>query len=67
MTDQPYSQNTAYALLLSGLAAFLVALGSELLKAHTWAELTTPSAIGTLIIQLGGVGVAVFGALKRQP
>jgi hypothetical protein len=58
------NQNQARVLLLSGLATFAVSFGGELMKAHEWAEVMTPGFVGITLIQLGGVGVAVWGALK---
>jgi hypothetical protein len=57
-------QSTAGTLLGAGLAAFLMAFGTELMTAHEWAEVTTPTMVGKTLIQLGGVGMAIFGALR---
>lgn len=58
------NQNTARTMLLAGLATFLIALGTEITTAHAWADLAHPSFVGKVLIQLGGVGTAVWGALR---
>jgi hypothetical protein len=64
-THQPeMSQATAWTFLGAGLGAFLMAFGTELASAHQWAEVMTPAFVGKALVQIGGVGVAIFGALK---
>lgn len=58
------NQNAARTLLLAGLATFLVSLGAEISSAHGWSELAQTAFVGKMIMQLGGVGTAIWGALK---
>jgi len=61
------NQNAAKMLIGAGLGAFLVGFGTELITAHTWADVMTPAFVGKALIQIGGVCTAVFGALKIRP
>jgi hypothetical protein len=63
--DLTVNQNTAHALLLAGLATFLVALGAEVTTAHAWSEILEPKFVGKILMELGGVGTAVWGALNK--
>lgn len=58
------NQNTAWGLVLGGVAAFLVGFGTELTTAHSWTEIATPAFVGKALIQVGGVGTAIFGAIR---
>jgi hypothetical protein len=61
------SQNTAHAMFFAGLFTFILGFGTELSTAHSFAEVWTPSFVGRSLVQLGGVGTALFGALKMRP
>ena len=61
------NQGAASTLLYVGLAAFLIGFGADLSSAEHWGVVVTPKFAGRALVQLGGVGVAIFGALKREP
>ena len=60
-------QDTAWTLVVTGIALFLVGFGNDLKEAHSWADVWTPDFIGTTLVQFGGVLIAVFGAKKLRP
>jgi len=68
VTGKPsMNQNAANGMLYAGLAAFLIGFGADLSSADHWGMVLTPHFAGKALVQLGGVGVAIFGALKREP
>ena len=68
VTGKPkMNQNAASGMLYAGLAAFLIGFGADLSSAEHWGMVFSPHFIGKALVQLGGVGVAIFGALKREP
>jgi hypothetical protein len=48
------------------IAGLLIAVGAEVAKVGGWGEALTPLFVGTLMVQIGGVGAAVWGAIKYQ-
>lgn len=57
------NQKFAWGAVVGGL---LIAVGAEVVKIDAWREVLTPLFVGTLMVQVGGICAAIWGAIKVQ-
>jgi hypothetical protein len=60
------NQKFSLVLFCTGLVAFMISLGNFVSQHQTWVELTTPGAVGHIILLAASFISAIVGALGTQ-
>lgn len=61
------NQNRAWGLVGAGVSTLLLTLSIEIAALDTFAQMATTAFVAKVLGTIGGMGVAVFGALQVRP